>query len=440
MLDFEKISEIANTSYKPDNKRFLEILSKAKHLDELSLEEVGFLLSITDKEMVETLCNVAFEVKKTVFGNRIVLFAPLYLSNECANKCLYCGFQQGNIYEKRKTLTVDEAVEEARFLTQRGFRRTLLVTAENRAKCGVDYIVEVVKNIYEKTEMDILHLNAAPMEIEELKKIRESGVGVFQVFQETYHEGTYKTFHVAGKKKDFQYRLTCMNRALEAGFKDVGIGCLLGLYDYHFDVLATIAHGKYLRDNYGTHPHTISVPRLRYAKGASVEKPPYPVDDFTFKKIVAIYRIAIPTAGVVISTREPAYLRDEVLMCGASQISAESSTAPGGYTGKLSHENGSQFSLSDRRSLEEVVISILEKGMIPSFCTACYRKGREGVVFHNLAKNGVIKNLCEENAINTLLNYIGKKANESHRQKILELFEKNYNFCNTLEETRCALK
>ncbi len=440
MLDFEKISQIANTSFKPDNKRFLEILSKAKNLEELSFDEVGFLLSINDKELVEALCNVAFEVKKTVFGNRIVLFAPLYLSNECANKCLYCGFQQGNIYEKRKTLTVDEAVEEARFLTQRGFRRTLLVTAENRSKCGVDYIVEVVKNIYEKTDMDIVHLNAAPMEIEELKKIRESGVGVFQVFQETYHEETYKTYHVAGKKKDFQYRLTCMNRALEAGFRDVGIGCLLGLYDYHFDVLATIAHGKYLKDNYGTYPHTISVPRLRYAKGALIEKPPHPVDDFTFKKIVAIYRISIPTAGVVISTREPAFLRDEVLMCGASQISAESSTAPGGYTGKLSHENGSQFSLSDKRSLEEVVISILEKGMIPSFCTACYRKGREGGFFHDLAKDGVIKNLCEENAVNTFLNYMEKKANEGYRQKMVELFKSVYNKDITLEGMRCVLK
>jgi len=440
MLDFEKISQISKTSFKTDNKRFLEILSKAKQLEELSLDEVGFLLSINDKQMVDTLCNVALEVKKTVFGNRIVLFAPLYLSNECANKCLYCGFQQGNIYEKRKTLTVNEAVEEAKYLTKRGFRRTLLVTAENRAKCGVDYIVEVVKNIYEKTDMDILHLNAAPMDVEALKIIRESGVGVFQVFQETYHEETYKKYHVAGKKKDFQYRLTCMNRALEAGFKDVGIGCLLGLYDYHFDVLATIAHGKYLRDNYGTYPHTISVPRLRYAKGAIVGEPPYPVDDFTFKKIVAIYRIAIPTAGIVISTREPAYLRDEVLMCGASQISAESSTAPGGYTGKLSNENGSQFSLSDKRSLEEVVISILEKGMIPSFCTACYKKGREGGIFHNLAKNGVIKNLCEENAINTLINYMEKNAKEPYRQKMVELFTKIYSQIITLEGMRCVLK
>lgn len=440
MLNFEKIEQSSKKKYVFDRKRFDEIIEKALSFEELDHLEISFLLSVEDKEIISELCKKAFEIKKKVFGNRIVLFAPLYLSNECSNKCLYCGFQQGNEFELRKTLTVEEAVIEAKFLTNRGFRRTLLVTAENKKLCGVDYIIEIVSAVYKETNMNILHLNAAPMEVEELKRIRESGVGVFQVFQETYHEDTYKKYHVAGKKKDFHYRLTCMNRAISAGFKDVGIGCLLGLYDYHFDVLATIEHARYLKNHFGTYPHTISVPRLRYAKGALLESPPYPVDDLNFKKIVAVYRLSVPTAGIVISTREPACLRDEILECGASQISAESSTAPGGYTGKVSHEEGAQFTLNDTRSLEDVVISILEKNMLPSFCTACYRKGREGGVFHNLAMEGHIKNFCEENAISTFLDYVRKLNNQEKKTKMLSLFNKIYNNYDSKEDFVCVLK
>lgn len=440
MLNFGIIEELSKKKHFFDRKRFDEILKKALSFEQLEQDEISFLLSVEDKEIIHELCNHALEMKKKVFGNRIVLFAPLYLSNECSNKCLYCGFQQGNEFEVRKTLNVEEAVAEAKFLTNRGFRRALLVTAENKRLCGVGYITKIVSAIYKETNMNILHLNAAPMEIEELRRIRESGIGVFQVFQETYHEETYRKYHVSGKKKDFHYRLTCMNRAITAGFKDVGIGCLLGLYDYHFDVLATIEHARYLKKHFGTYPHTISVPRLRYAKGALLESPPYPVDDITFKKIVAVYRLSVPTAGIVISTREPASLRDEILECGASQISAESSTAPGGYTGKISLEEGSQFTLNDTRSLEDVVISILEKNMLPSFCTACYKKGREGGVFHNLAMEGHIKNFCEENAINTFLDYIGKIRNQEKKTKMLSLFNKIYENQDSKEGIVCVLK
>lgn len=440
MLNFEKIDQLSKKIYPFDRKRFDEIIEKAFCFEELNLDEISFLLSVEDRETINELCQKAFEVKKKVYGDRIVLFAPLYLSNECSNKCLYCGFQQGNKFEVRKTLTIEEAVLEAKFLTNRGFRRALLVTAENKKLCGVNYITKIVDAIYKETNMNILHLNAAPMEVEELKVIRESGVGVFQVFQETYHENTYKMYHVAGKKKDFNYRLTCMDRAITAGFKDVGIGCLLGLYDYHFDVLATIEHAKYLKEHYGTYPHTISVPRLRYAKGALLETPPFPVDDLTFKKIVAVYRLSVPTAGIVVSTREPAFLRDEILECGASQISAESSTAPGGYTGKISRGEGSQFSLNDTRSLEEVVISILEKRMLPSFCTACYRKGREGGMFHNLAKEGHIKEFCEENAINTFLEYVKNLKDDDKKAKMLFLFDRIFDQQKIEEGINCALK
>lgn len=422
MLDFEKIEKTSKIKFTRDPGKINELLHKALQLEKLTLEDIAYLLFLERIEDIERLCNVAYEIKQKVFGKRIVLFAPLYLSNECSNKCLYCGFQYDNKEEKRKTLQVEEAIEEASFLTKRGFRRALLVTAENKQKCGLDYILSVVEGIYKNTHMEILHLNAAPMEVEELNKLREAGIGVFQVFQETYHRKTYELYHVGGKKRDFDYRLSCMNRAFEAGFKDVGIGCLLGLYDYKFDVLATIEHARFLEKIYGSYPHTISVPRLRYARGAVLKSTPYPVDDLTFKKIVAIYRIAIPSTGIVISTREPSFLRDEVLFCGASQISAESSTAPGGYTGIVSSDDGAQFSLNDTRSLEDVIIAILERGMWPSFCTACYRKGREGGFFHELASSGQIKTFCEENAINTFVNYVKNMSQNNKKEQILQLF------------------
>lgn len=406
MLNFNEIEQLSKTDFCITDKNIDAIFEKSLSGKGLSLEEAAVLLTIEDHASLSKLFNTAFVVKEKVFGKRIVLFAPLYLSNECSNQCLYCAFQAGNVKEKRKTLTIEETVEEANFLVKRGFRRTLLVSAENKTKCGVEYIVSITKNLYERTGLKIIHLNAAPMEVEELKEIRNAGIGVFQVFQETYHKDTYEKLHVKGRKTDFSYRLTAMNRAMEAGFKDVGIGALLGLYDYKFDVLSVIAHAKFLKESYGTYPHTISVPRFRQALGAKIGVAPYPVDDLTFKKIVAIYRLVVPTAGIVVSTREPDYLRDEILFCGASQISAESSTSPGGYTNITEEEMSSQFSLSDRRSLEEVVLSILEKGMQPSFCTACYGKGRVGGKFHELAEKGIIKDFCEQNAYRSFREYV----------------------------------
>jgi len=420
MLNFDEIATLSQEKTVLTEKKLDDILEKAVSGKELTLKDAAMLLNVEGDEGVSKLLNAALKVKERVFGKRIVLFAPLYLSNECVNQCLYCAFQSGNLKEKRKTLSVDEAIKEANFLVKRGFRRTLLVTAENKARCGVDYIVSVTKGLYEKTGLKIIHLNAAPMDVDELKEIRDAGIGVFQVFQETYHKETYEKLHVKGKKADFGYRLTCMNRAIEAGFKDVGIGALLGLYDYKFDVLSVISHAKFLKKEYGTYPHTISVPRFRQALGAKISVAPFPVDDKTFKKIVAVYRLAIPTAGVVISTREPSHLRDEILLCGASQISAESSTSPGGYTHALEEEKSSQFSLSDRRSLEEVVLAILEKGMQPSFCTACYKKGREGKLFHKLAEEGLIKDFCEKNAYNSFMEYLESLQDSSLKNKIVE--------------------
>jgi 2-iminoacetate synthase len=427
MLDFEKIEELSRTRFRVSEKDLAEILDKAVALKGLTLDDVGKLLSISSAGMLEQMREAAFAIKKKVYGDRIVLFAPLYLSNECANKCLYCGFQTGNTREMRKTLSVDEAVREGNFLAGRGFRRTLLVTAENKAKCGKDYLIEVIEALYKKTPLKIIHLNAAPMEIEDLAEMRKSGIGVYQVFQETYHKETYAKLHTGGKKKDYDYRLSCMDRAIKAGFHDVGIGALLGLYDYKFDVLATIAHAFYLKEKLKTFPHTISVPRFRTAIGARISKAPHFVNDRTFKKIVSVYRLAVPTAGVVVSTREPASLRDEILFHGASQISAESSTAPGGYTGMMEKGEGAQFSLNDTRPLEEIVTAILDKDMFPSFCTACYKKGREGGKFHKLASSGKIKDFCEYNAYTTFLEYISTREDKKLRGSLMKKLNRYMN-------------
>lgn len=425
MLNFPFLDVLSKQKFTITKNDLEKILSKALNFVPLSFEEIALLLSIEKTEDLELLRDTALKVKKRVFGDRIVLFAPLYLSNECVNKCLYCGFQNGNIYEKRKTLTKEEALAEAKFLEKRGFKRALLVLAENKIKCGVDYIKSIVRELYDKSGLRILHINSAPMEVDELKELKKAGLGVFQVFQETYHKETYEKLHIKGKKSDFEYRLTCMDRAIKAGFNDVGIGCLLGLYDYKFDVLSTIAHSRYLKENFGTYPHTISVPRFRYAKGAEIETPPYPVDDFTFKKIVAVYRLAVPTAGIVISTREPATLRDEILYYGASQISAESKTSPGGYNELVEEENSSQFSLNDRRSLEEIVLMILKNGFLPSLCTACYGKGRVGEKFHHLAEKEIIKEFCEKNAFSSFMEYLDNIEDRELKDKMLSFFN-NY--------------
>ena len=357
-----------------------------------------------DEGMVAAILEKAAEVKEAVFGPRVVLFAPLYLSNYCSNDCLYCGFRKSNSLARRKALSPDEAVEQAKILSRMGFKRIILVAGEHPLHSGVDYLVEVAREIYSRTDVRILHVNSAPVSVEDFKKIKAAGYGVYQCFQETYHKESYKFLHPTGKKSDFLYRLSAMDRALEAGFGDVGIGPLLGLYDYHYDALAAIAHSKHLEANFGASAHTISVPRLRPAEGAGIKDAPYPVSDEEFKKIVAVYRLCVPQAGVVISTREPAKLRDECLSCGASQISAGSSTEPGGYD-KGEHSTA-QFDLADHRPLNEMVRIIARAGLLPSLCTACYRSGRQGADYLNTASSGKLKELCTANALLSLKEYL----------------------------------
>lgn len=425
-MDFTNIEKIIAEAKAPSDAELQEILKGISSQKGASLAFSARLLKIEDPAHLELLTKRADEIKQEVYGKRVVFFAPLYLSNTCKNSCLYCGFRNANNELPRKTLTINEAVEGAKALADMGFKRILLVLGEDEA-IGIDYITSVIEAIYKKTGIRILHLNAAPMKIDNLKKLKAAGIGVYQVFQETYHRDTYKTMHPSGNKSDFDLRLSAMDRAIEAGLRDLGIGALLGLYDYNFDVLTTIAHSNELFKKYNTHAHTISVPRLRPAEGSALSSAPSPVTDTEFIKIVAVYRLALPSAGVVISTRESAELRGTLLSGGASQLSAASRTDPGGYfdSTKAASETGvnnktiEQFSTNDRRELLEVMTSVIEHGYLPSLCTTCYRTGRTGADFTSITSRGEMKKLCDANAILTLKEYtldLTEQLNGTHEQ------------------------
>ncbi len=385
----------------------------------LSLPEAARLLATSDPMVWETAAGMARAVREEVFGRRIVLFAPLYLSNECGNNCLYCGFRKDNREAERITLSPEHAVREAKFLERKGFHRLLLVSGEHPGKTDAGYIADVLKAIYRETEMRILHVNAAPMPEEDLRLLKGAGAGVYQVFQESYHPETYATMHPSGPKADYAWRLTCMDRAMRAGFEDVGIGALLGLYDYRFEVLSVIRHAESLREAYGTFPHTISVPRFKPAFGSPLLEAPRPVSDEEFEKIVIVYRLSVPTAGIVVTTREPAALRDKVLDIGASQISAGSKTDPGGYEEGVRRADAEQFVLDDTRPVEEIVRMILGRGYLPSLCTSCYRRHRTGDTFTEMAADGHIRGFCLPNALLTLAEYAVSAEDPCLRQECL---------------------
>lgn len=426
IIDAQKIEDILSDSRRPQAALIGEILEDISGgaIHALTLHHAAALLNVEDPDLLQKLFQEARKVKEKVFGKRIVLFAPLYLSNECVNNCLYCGFRKDNKDAVRKTLTVAEIIAEAKALEAMGFKRVLLVSGEDPKKSGVEYLICAIDAIYKNTGIRIVHLNAPPMGGEDFRRLKHAGVGVYQAFQETYHRPTYEAMHPSGLKKDYDFRLGVMDRAIEAGFEDVGIGALLGLYDYRFDALATIAHSQYLYSKFGSHAHTISVPRLRPADGSPVGKAPFPVSDMEFKKIVAVYRLAVPCAGIVVSTRESAALRNEVIQIGASQISAGSKTEPGGYAlekfkisnSKFQNKAVEQFSTNDHRGLEEMIATIAQHGLLPSLCAACYRIGRTGADFTNKTISGDMEKFCQANALLTLQEYVLDYAHNGARE------------------------
>ncbi len=410
-INESEIARILEENKKPDSKKVSEILNKAKEMKGLSLDDVAVLTSIEDPMQLFELFETANHVKEFIYGKRLVIFAPLYISNMCANECTYCAFRAKNKAIVRRALNQDEIRRETEILVQQGHKRILMVAGESYPNQGFQYILDSVASIYEAKigngEIRRVNVNIAPLEIPEFKLLKEAKIGTFQLFQETYHRETYKNVHLGGKKRDYDYRVTALHRAMEAGIEDVGIGVLFGLHDYRFELLALMQHIGELETVFGVGPHTISVPRLEPAVGSEIAShPPFAIPNLEFRKIIAILRLAVPYTGIIMSTRETAQLRRETFALGVSQISAGSRTNPGGYSDALHEADGSQFSLGDHRPLDEVIRDVAEMGYIPSFCTGCYRLGRTGQDFMDRAKPGDIKNHCNPNAVSTFMEYL----------------------------------
>ncbi len=399
------------------------VIDKALEGKGLELHEAACLLHADDPATTERLFDAARRVKQSIYGRRLVLFAPLYLSNYCSNNCLYCGFRRDNKAMKRRALTMDELRHEIELLEQHGHKRILMLTGEDRGRSALDYLLEAIEVAYSvktsdgRGEIRRINVEIAPLSVPDFKRLKASGIGTYVLFQETYNRETYARMHPPGPKADYANRLYAMDRALEAGLHDVGIGALLGLHDYRYEVLSMLAHARHLDQVYGTGPHTISVPRLEAAQNApAANAVPQPVSDLDFKRLVAILRLAVPYTGIILSTREKADMRNALFALGVSQISAGSRTNPGGYgEADANPADEQQFALGDTRSLDEVIRSICEGGCIPSFCTGCYRLGRTGADFMDLAKPGDIKTHCDPNAVSTFLEYLTDYATPETR-------------------------
>ncbi|HTY45872.1 MAG TPA: [FeFe] hydrogenase H-cluster radical SAM maturase HydG [Patescibacteria group bacterium] len=425
-INEQKINGLLHSAAPVRGPELDTILAKARGLGRLSLEETALLLRVTQKEQLAQLFSAAAYVKDRIYGRRVVLFAPLYISNICDNACLYCAFKSDNPLIKRKALTPQEIKEQVAWLLGRGHKRILAVAGESglHNRPAIDFYVESIRAIYSVSvrgnRIRRVNMNCAPLSIKEFKQLKDAGIGTYQLFQETYHEPTYRQVHPRGPKSDPDNRLEAAGRAFKAGIDDIGMGVLYGLYDWRFETLALLMHIEYLEKTFGLGPHTISVPRVEPALGVEfTDEMPYRVRDEDFKKLVAVLRLSVPYTGLILSTRETPSLRDELFSLGVSQVSAESRTSPGGYSscGSRPGDADGQFFLGDQRSLDEVIASLLEKNFIPSFCAACYRKERTGEKFMRLARPGTIKGKCQINALVTLKEYLDDFASDGVRRQ-----------------------
>jgi len=412
----------------PSAEQLSTILQKAKQLKGLDLEEVAILLRVKDKKQIKQIMDIAKYVKEEIYGKRLVIFAPLYTGNVCVNNCVYCAFRRANQHLVRKVLNMDEIEQETRILIKDGHKRILLICGES-PKNDINYACEAIRRIYSiqigKDNIRRINVELAPMIVEEFRQLAKEKIGTYVCFQETYDPLLYKEYHPENTpKSDYLFRLNVMHRAMEAGISDVGLGVLFGLADYRFEILALMEHAKDLEAKFGCGPHTISFPRIEPAEGAPLpDNIPHKVSDDDFKKIIAIIRIALPYTGIILSTRESDELRTELFNYGISQISAGSRTNPGAYS-HIADKSGSQFALGDHRTLEEVISGMIDCGYIPSFCTGCYRHGRVGADFMDLAKPGLIKQFCLPNALFSFKEYLFDFANANTREKGMKLIEK----------------
>ncbi len=421
-IDEAAVWNVLEQSQRHDAARVKEILAKARELKGITAAEMAVLMQVSDPDLLGEMFATARYIKDEIYGPRLVLFAPLYVSNLCCNECLYCAFRVRNKEVVRRALSMEEIANETRILVEQGHKRILLVAGEAYPKQGFQYVLDAIDTIYKTKsgngEIRRLNVNIAPLQVEEFRQLKAAQIGTYQLFQETYHRETYHSVHVAGPKTDFDWRITAMDRAQEAGIDDVGIGVLFGLFDWRYELLALMQHIAHLEQRWGVGPHTISVPRLEPATGSDIAThPPQAVSDIDFRKIVALLRITIPYTGIIMSTRESRDIRAETFALGVSQISAGSRTNPGGYAeGEPVHEEDTgQFSLGDHRPLDEVIRDVAELGFIPSFCTACYRLGRTGEDFMDLAKPGLIKSHCGCNALSTFMEYLEDYASPETR-------------------------
>jgi 2-iminoacetate synthase len=405
----------------PDGERIRDIVAKSLEKQPLSVGETAALLRAEDHELIDEIFQTARKLKETVYGNRIVLFAPLYVGNDCINDCAYCGFQSSNLLSVRSTLTAEELREQVLRLEAAGQKRLILVFGEH-PRYDAEFIAEQVRTVYATRnghgEIRRVNINAAPMDHEGYRVIKASGIGTYQIFQETYHHETYAGVHSPHTRKgNYLYRLDGLSRALESGCDDVGIGVLFGLHDWRFEVLGLVTHALHLQKRYGVGPHTISFPRLRPACGVNFRGAGFVSDD-QFKRVIATLRLAVPYTGLILTARENAALRRDLMKYGVSQIDAGSRIEIGGYTeaGDAQVADREQFELGDTRPLDTVMRELLQDGYLPSFCTACYRLGRTGEHFMEFAIPGFIKRYCTPNALTTLTEYIVDYASPETRR------------------------
>lgn len=419
-----EIEEIlASQRSTPDRVR--QIIARSLGKKRLTLEETAVLLNTEDEVLVEEIKAGARQLKEQVYGKRIVLFAPLYVGNRCINNCTYCGFRVSNQQQKRSTLTREELIREVEMLEDMGQKRLILVYGEH-PEYSPDFIARSVRTVYGvkkgRGEIRRVNINAAPLEIEGFRTVKEAGIGTYQVFQETYHREAYARVHTGGIKRNYDWRITAMDRAQEAGIDDVGIGALFGLYDWKFEVMGLIRHVNHLESVYRVGPHTISFPRLKKASGIVADSR-WQVNDADFTRMVAILRLAVPYTGLILTAREPAAIRDEILQYGVSQIDGGSRIEMKAYSAQRTGQdlNAEQFELNDNRTLAEVMDELIGKQYLPSFCTACYRTGRTGEHFMEFSVPGFIKRYCTPNAMLTLAEYLEDYAENGTRERGYEL-------------------
>ena len=415
--------------HKNDRELILQILEKAKERKGLSHRDASVLLMCEDEELNQQIYELAEQIKKDFYGNRIVMFAPLYLSNYCVNQCVYCPYHLKNKHIPRKKLTQEEIRNEVIALQDMGHKRLAIESGEDPVNNPIEYILESIKTIYsvhhKNGDIRRVNVNIAATTVENYRKLKEAGIGTYILFQETYHKESYEKLHPAGPKHDYAYHTEAMDRAMEGGIDDVGLGVLFGLELYRYEFAGILMHAEHLEAVHGVGPHTISVPRIRRADDIDPSTFDNGIDDDTFAKLVACIRIAVPYTGMIVSTRESKACRERVLHLGISQISGGSKTSVGGYyEDEPEEEDSSQFDVNDNRTLDEVVKWLMEMDYVPSFCTACYREGRTGDRFMSLCKSGQIQNCCLPNALMTLKEYLEDYASPGTSEIGMHLIRK----------------